>query len=253
MVYRERMLARLPRRVGVSVFVSRLFSGGVRVLAIPLLTLFIGWSALFAVHAYQYREEFVFVTIEESSSQALAALPLGLERLTGVFVDCEKRCLELEKKPRLWGVSLGAYYSASSQGIEFEESIDFSRGGKVTIPLGRPVSVPLRDLSGNIVELVDNSARVARGDLVIEGTERSGVVRFRYGGECFSLAPGESWAELLALVDGTVTEVDEESWEGAVQEYLASGVPVTRIAVCNRGFWPKAGVRAHDSRGGEVW
>ena len=97
-----------------------------------------------------------------------------------------------------------------------------------------------RDLSGNVIELIDNSARVVRGDLFIEGTARSGVVRFRYGGERFSLAPGESWAEILALEDGRLVTVDEASWESSIQEYLASGVPVTRVAVSNRGFWPKS-------------
>ncbi|MGI6662516.1 MAG: hypothetical protein ACOX4B_03430 [Bacillota bacterium] len=226
---------------------------GVRALAVPLIALLVGWTVLFLVNAYRYRDEFVFVTIEESSSQALAALPLGWERLTGIFVDCENRCLELKEKPRLWGVSLGAYYSASSQGIEFEESMDFSRTGKAAIPLRRPVSLAGRDLSGNVIELIDNSARVVRGNLVIEGTGRSGIVRFRYGGERFSLAPGESWAEILALVDGTPVRVDEGSWENAVQEYLASGVPVTRVAVSNRGFWPKEGVCAGEDQGGEVW
>jgi hypothetical protein len=221
-------------------------------LSIPLIVLLLGGFVLFAFHAHRYRDEFVFVTVEESSSQALSALPLGWERLTGIFVDCEEKHLELQRKPWLWGVSLGTYYSAYSQGIEYEESLDFSRTGKAVVPLGRPVFVAGRDLSGNVIELIDNSARVVRGDLFIEGTARSGVVRFRYGGERFSLAPGESWAEILALEDGRLVTVDEASWESSIQEYLASGVPVTRVAVSNRGFWPKSSVSGPEDRGGEA-
>lgn len=251
MVYRYRPPARSSGPVIRAAFTGRAFTRRIRVLTAGLLILFVGASALFVAHAYRYREEFVFVTVEESSSRALAALPLGWERLPGVFVDCESRSIELEKKPWLWGVSLGTHYSASSQGIEFEESTCFSRTGKGTVSLDRPISVTGRDLTGNEIQLVDNGARVVRGDLVIEGTARSGVVRFRYGGERFSLSPGESWAEVLALVDGDVVKVDPESWESAVDEYLALGAPLTRVAVANRGFWPKNGVLVPEDIGGE--
>ncbi len=227
-------------------------TSGRKALPAVLLALFLGVLAMSLIHAYRYKDHFVFVTVEESSSRALAAWPLGWERLPGVFVDCENRCLELEKTPRLWGVSLIAHYSASSQGIEYDESVDFSRTGKVIVALSRPVSATGRDLSGNDVELIDNSARVVRGDLVIEGTDRTGVVRFRYGGERFALSPGEAWAEVLALVDGSIVEIDPEAWEGTVDRYLNQGVPVTRVAVANRGLWPKSGVRQPEGEGGEI-
>jgi len=244
LVYKSFLGAGSRRRTGEAAPLRLLLRYGLRLIAISIAVFLAFRLISFLVSAYRFHGEFVFVTVEESSSQALAALPLGFERLSDTFVDCEERILELPKKPFLWGVSLGTYYSASSQGIEFEEWVKFSRTGKLTVPVGRPVDVKGRDLSGEAVPLVDNPARIVRGELVVERTERSGAIRFRYGDKRVTLRPGESWAEILALVDGVLVEIGADTWESALEEYLASGVPVTRVAVSNRGFWPKTGVYA---------
>jgi hypothetical protein len=100
--------------------------------------------------------------------------------------------------------------------------------------------------------MVDNSARVVRGELVVEKTESTGVVHLRYGGRRFSLSPGQSWAELLTSSDGEITEIPAGSWEEEVDACLAEGRPVTRLAIANRGFWPKSNVREYmpDPSGG---
>jgi hypothetical protein len=204
------------------------------------------------LHAYRYRDEFVFLTVEESSMTALAGLPIGWEKLPGAFIDCEDKSIELDRRPHLFGVSLGVHFVSSSRGIEFAESLRFSRLGRVSVGIGEPVSVQGLDWSGNKVEMVDNSARVVRGELVVEKTESPGVVHLRYGGRRFSLSPGQSWAELLTSSDGEITEIPAGSWEEEVDACLAEGRPVTRLAIANRGFWPKSNVREYmpDPSGG---
>lgn len=214
-----------------------------RGIALALIALVAAGMAAFGLHAYRCWDEFVFVTVEESSTSALAALPIGWERLPDTFVDCETRLVQVKKRPVLLGVSLGIHSVSSSQGIEFKESLRFSLTGKASVGLARPASVQGQDWLGNTVEMVNNAARVVRGDLAVEKTEASGVVHFRYGDKRFSLAPGQSWAELLAYSDGSLREIHPESWESEVDACLIAGIPVTRLAIANRGFWPKDGVR----------
>lgn len=199
-------------------------------------------AVAFGIHAFRFRDGFVFLTIEESSANALRGLPVAWERLPGVFIDCEAKSIELGRRPLLLGVSLGVHYVASSQGIELGEEVRFSRTGRISVRIADPLSVEGRDLSGAKVEMVDNSARVVRGNLVIEKTEASGVVHLRYGDKRFSLEPGESWAELLTLSGGRVREISPESWEAEVEDCLAAGASVTRLAIANRGLWPKRNV-----------
>lgn len=203
----------------------------------------IGLAAVLAAHAYRFKDDFVFLTVEESSASALAGLPVGWEKLPRAFIDCEAKIIELDRRPRLIGVSLCVHLSSSSQGIEFREHLGFSRTGRAFLRVAEPVSVKGRDWSGGEVEMVDNGARIVRGDLVVEKTEASGVVHLKYGGKRFSLAPGQSWAELLTVSAASVREIPPESWEAETEACFASGTPVTRLAIANRGFWPKANVR----------
>ncbi len=191
----------------------------------------------------QFRGRFIMVTVEESSTSAVTGWPLLAERLPGVFLDCASSAVSTQTKPGLLGVSLGVYYSATSQGIELGESLAFSRTGRATVPLTRPLSLVTEGLAGEREDIVDNRARVLAGDLTIESTTGDGTVRFRYGGERFSLKPGEAWAEMLVLETGGVKKIDPLNWVDEFPASLESGFPVTRLAIANRGFWPKANVR----------
>ncbi len=196
------------------------------------------------VRAWQFRDRFVMVTVEESSSSAVTSWPLLAERLPGVFLDCASQVVSMRSRPFLLGVSLGLYYSATSQGIEIADSIRLSRTGKAAVELDRPLSFMTDSLDGERIELVDNRARVVAGNLSVEGTSPAGTVRFRYGERRFSLAPGESWAELLVLTPDGPKAVDPRAWEDEFRLYMEKGYPATRIAIANRGFWPKSGVKA---------
>lgn len=196
------------------------------------------------VHVLRFRDCYVMVTVEESSTSAVTSWPLLSERMPGSFLDAEDRSLSLEEKPGLLGVSLCVHYSASSQGIEIADRVRFSRTGRAALNLNRPLSYVTGNLDGEPVELVDNRARVLAGDLVIEKTYPDGTIRFRYGGRRVTLAPGESWAELLALTPEGRKPIDPANWETEFRTCLEEGYPTTRLAVANRGLWPKSGVVA---------
>ena len=196
------------------------------------------------VRAWQFRDHFVMVTVEESSTSAVTSWPLLAERLPGSFLDCSSRTISIDEKPGLLGVSLCLHYSASSQGIEISDSMQFSRTGRASLELDRPLSLLSDTLDGGQVELVDNRARVLAGRLIVEKTSPDGSVRFRYGERQFTLGPGESWAELLALTPAGPKAVDPENWAGEFHDYLDKGYPTTRLAIANRGFWQKDDVVA---------
>ena len=184
------------------------------------------------------------VTVEESSTSAVTSWPLLAERLPGSFVDPSSKTVSLGSRPGLFGVSLCLHYNASSQGIDISDSVQFSRTGRVSLGLDHPLSYISDSMDGGQVELVDNRARVLGGRLVVEKTFADGSVRCLYGDRRITLKPGESWAQMLALTPEGPKEVDPAGWESEFYYYLEQGYPTTRLAVANRGFWPKSGVIA---------
>lgn len=190
-----------------------------------------------------FRDQFVMVTVEESSTSALVSWPLLMERTPGVFLDCQEKTISIDKKPNLLGVSLVVHCSLSSQGIEFSDSMSFSRLGRAKIDLRKPVRISTQGLDGNTVEMIDNSARITRGTLSIEKTSSDGTIVVKYGDERFQLKPGKSFAELRAKTPEGEKVIDAANWDNEFHESVESGYPVTRLVIVNRGFWPKAGVK----------
>lgn len=184
------------------------------------------------------------ITVEESSTMAVSSWPLLAERLPGVFLDAGSSAITVGRKPGLTGVSLGIFYSATSQGAEFFESMTFSRTGRATVRLTAPLSMVTEDLGGRQVETVDNLARIIAGDLRVEGTSSDGTVRLQYEGCRFTLRPGEVWAEMLVLRPDGVKRIDALNWADEFPDSIEQGYPVTRLAIANRGLWPKANVKA---------
>jgi len=213
-----------------------------RISVTVVLVFFLTAVCIVSLQLVRYRNEFVFVMVEESSSHALQALPFGWERLPGIFVDGDSKTIETQSVPSLLGASLAVHNISLSQGIEFAESLRFTALGRARLRLTEPLHVETRNLEGDPIEMIDNSARIVRGDLAITRTKRSGLVYFRYGDEVFTLGPGETWAELLALKDGSLVRIDPDNWEEEVDLCLLRGYPMTRLAVANMGLWPKSGV-----------
>lgn len=189
-------------------------------------------------------DAFVFLTVEESSLNALRGWPLTISETSGVFIDGLKQTLVLPEKRNLFGVCLGVYYSATSQGVEFNERMIFSRTGRAVLDLTEPVSILVPGMDGEPVELVNNLGRVVRGKLKVIRTQRDGTVEFEYGSQRITLKPGESWAELLVLEPGGPRAILPDEWEQELERCVRLGYPATRLAVANRGLWPKSGVKA---------
>jgi len=193
--------------------------------------------------ALKFRHCYVFLTVEESSLNALSAWPLTFEKIPAVFIDGREKALRIPTKRNLWGVSLGVYYSASSQGVEFSDKLIFSRLGKVTLKLEEPISLKVASLNGELVEAVENDARVLRGNLSITKTLPNGAVCIQYGDTEFRLEPGQSWAEILVLTPNGKKIITPSNWEDEVNKYMEKGYPMTRLAIANRGLWPKEKVK----------
>ncbi len=189
-------------------------------------------------------DQFVFLTIQESSLNALTGWPLITPENSQIFIDADEKMLFVPKKVNLFGVCLGIHYSALSQGVEFDESLTFSRMGRTTLNLPAPVSSTAPDIDGNIIELVNNQARVVRGKLTVQRARRDGTVHINYGSEKIKLAPGESWAELLVLEPTGPRRITAEKWQEELQRCFDLNYPATRLAIANRGLWPKSGVKA---------
>ncbi len=71
---------------------------------------------------FWFHNDYVFLTIEESSLNALNAWPLTYAESPEVFIDVQEKALVLSQEKSMSGVCLCIYYSASSQGVEFNES-----------------------------------------------------------------------------------------------------------------------------------
>ncbi len=191
---------------------------------------------------YMFRQNFVFVTVEESSTEALVSWPLLWDKYPQVFFDIGEKVLEAPQKISLAGVSLALYYSAISQGIEYHDDLSLSRTGKATLSLLEPLSLTSRNWDGDDVELVDNWARVLRGNLKVTKTTADGIIHLSYGGRKIVLEPGESWAELIIQTPDGIVEADASHWADLLADAMKNDWPATRLAIANLGLWPKSGV-----------
>lgn len=196
----------------------------------------------FIVKWFEFKDNYLFLTIEESSLNALTGWPMSFSDIPGVFIDAHDQSLILREDRNLAGVILGVYYTAVSQGIEFDEKLLFSRTGKASLDLLAPSSFMVSDMDGTLTELVDNNARILKGNLKVKKTHRNGTVEIQYGDDEIVLKPGESWAEMLVLGPDGVRAISHNNWEEEVDTCLSMGYPVTRLAIANRGLWPKSKV-----------
>lgn len=190
-------------------------------------------------HVLVFRDHYVMLTVEEASIGALLAWPPSGDQSVCAFVDCEESALHVAEPVRLTGVSLCVYRNATSQGILFSDSISFSRLGRGPIDLDRNVSLRLRSMEGQSIEAIQNDARILRGDLVLLSTGSDGTLSLRYAEEDIVLKPGEHWEELLISFPDGVRKVEAAGWVQSLNEAMAKGYPATRLALCNRGLWPK--------------
>lgn len=193
---------------------------------------------------FWFHNDYVFLTIEESSLNALNAWPLTYAESPEVFIDVQEKALALSQEKSMSGVCLCIYYSASSQGVEFNEKLLFSRTGRSVVDLTAPASLMVPNIEGEQIELVNNEARVLAGKLKVKKITQDGTVHLRYGSNDIVLRPGQSWAELLVLDSRGVIAVSEDAWDRELETCLQMGYPATRLAIANRGLWPKSGVKA---------
>jgi hypothetical protein len=196
---------------------------------------------------WSFKEHYVMLSVEEASSSALLTWPLAYQRQPVAFLDVHDRKLILPSRPRLFGVSLGMYYSAFSGGVQYEDQMYFSRTGRLSLALDDPLSFPVTTLDGTEVDAVQNKCRVIRGDLKVTKTRKDGTVVFQYGGKEHELAVREVFTELLALTPSGIIEIKEDEWEERVDECIENGYPITRLSVVNWGLWPKSGVEVGPS------
>ncbi|HHY68698.1 MAG TPA: hypothetical protein PLB36_03160 [Bacillota bacterium] len=199
--------------------------------------------APFVLRWLWFRDEYVFLTIEESSLNALSGWPMSFADIPQVFIDANEKALILSEKANLIGVHLGVHYSAVSQGVEFDEKLIFSRTGKASIDLSSPASFMISDMDGYLTELVNNDARIVKGNLEVKKTLRDGTVEITYGGQHITLKPGDVWAELLISEPTGVRAVSAADWEEEIDRCFRMGYPATRLAIANRGLWPKSNVK----------
>lgn len=206
-------------------------------------------TVMLILRGYWFRNQYVFLTVEESSINAITGWPLGLSDLSEVFIDANQEMLVLPENKNLLGVCLGLYYTASSQGIEFAEKLSFSRTGRAVLDLPALATLTVPNIDGELVELVNNQSRVISGKLKVKKTARDGTVHLKYGEKEFMLKPGEFWAELLVSDPGGPKVVSGDNWKEELQRCFEMGYPATRLAIANRGLWPKSGVKvgfSHD-------
>lgn len=212
----------------------------------PLFMLILILSVIalgFAVrHVLVFRDHYVMLTVEESSIGALLAWPPSGDQNPCAFVDCEESALHVSEPISLAGVSLCVYRNATSQGILFSDSISFSRLGRGRIDLDRDASVQMRNMEGLSIEALQNDARILRGNLVLRKTGSDGTLSLRYAGEDIVLKSGEHWEELLVSFPNGVRRVEAADWVQSLNEAMENGYPATRLALCNRGLWPKGKV-----------
>jgi hypothetical protein len=206
-----------------------------------LLYLCVLSAGLYVWLLFDNPEEFVMITIEESSTSVLKAYPMTSERIPGVFLDEATKTVLFEDNPNLSKVSLVLHYTAVSQGIEYHDQLILSCKDKAKLKMSGPLSLLVEGPGGEKVEAIDNRSRVVSGDLEATICDPDGSVQIRYGSHEFTLAPGQSWAQLLALTPGGTVEILPEDWESCFDLHVENGYPITRVAIANRGLWPKNG------------
>ena len=190
-----------------------------------------------------FGDSFVFVTVEESSLNAITGWPLTMPEPSQVFIDTGEKILVTPGKKNLLGICLGVYYSASpGSGIPRAPGFVPDRQGSVGSHCACLFVAP--GIDGEAVELVNNLARVVSGKLKIVKTRRDGTVELEYGSKRIVLGPGESWAELLVLEPGGPRAISADRWKEELDRCVRLAYPATRLAIANRGFWPKSGVKA---------
>lgn len=213
-----------------------------RLFIVALSLAFLLGIGLVVRHTLVFKDSYVMLTVEESSTSAVSSWPLLWEGIPTAYLDCAEKVLQVPNRVNLTGVSLCVYRSATSQGILFSDSIVFSRLGFGQIDLDREASIPTRDFQGRAIESLDSSARVLRGDLKVRKTLSGGTVHLEYGGRQITLKPGESWAELLVSTPDGIREIEAHEWTEKMNEAWANGWPATRLALYNWGLWPKGRV-----------
>ncbi len=198
---------------------------------------------IFFNHLLRFKDSYVLLLVEESSSAALLGWPSSWLDVPSAFLDTEERALCLSKKQNMAGVCLALQYTATSGGVQIADSIRFSRTGKAHLPLTKPLSLTGTSPQGEATELVDNGARVILGDLKVRKTGKDGTVRMDYGGQTICLEPHEVWHSLVVLTPEGQVALKEEDWQEGLTEAYARGYPFTRVVFANMGLWPKANVR----------
>lgn len=190
-------------------------------------------------HLAGYKGNYVMISVEESSSLALRTWPVLSEDPVQAWPDVETRTLELAGRSIPRTAVMAVHYSANSLGVRFSDRVLFSATGRLRLPLLRPLSWRVPGENGELVEAVDNSARVLLGDLCFDSCDPRGSVTLRYGTHRVQLGPGESWGVLLVARDEGIQEIAAERWREEVEQAIALGYPVTRLMVTNMGLWPR--------------
>ncbi|MBE3519768.1 MAG: hypothetical protein IMW97_05620 [Firmicutes bacterium] len=216
-------------------------------LGVPLLV-----TALLVGNLARYKGCYVMIRVEESSTLALRAWPVLSEDPAQAWADPETKTLELTRTKMPWTAIMAVHYSANSLGVRFYDGLSFSSTGRMKLPLTQPISWLVPGENGEMVEGVDNSARVLLGDLRFEGCTPQGRVAFKYGPARIVLEPGESWGILLVSDGNGIREISGDSWRQELEEAMVRGYPATRLMVTNLGLWPKAGVTTV-GEGGHGW
>jgi len=209
-----------------------------------IIALGLGLAALaYVLSSVRFKDAFIFLSVEESSSNALSVWPPGYEKMPQAIIDPSEKSLLLPKKKSLFGVRLCIYYSVFSQGIQISDDLRFWRLGRGAVRLSKPVLLPVIDLRGETIQAVDNEARVVGGDLEVTETSPEGKVTLKYGGRSIVLHPGETFNQLLVKTPEGVKEVRVPEAAEAIERYLEKGYPLTRLTVTNWGLWPKTNVQ----------
>lgn len=213
---------------------------------VTLFTLLLTGFLVFT-HVSRFRDSFVLLLVEESSTASLRTWPLTWEGVPGAFVDTVTQTLSLPRRKNLTGVCLVLHYTATSLDVEIEDSVRFSRIGKLRLGLTKPISLVGCDINGEVMELVENRARVIEGDLIVEKTLVDGAVHLDYAGNKIVLGPGDTWERLAMLRPEGRVILTPGNWRAGLAEAMIEGYPLTRIAFANMGLWPKANVHWGES------
>lgn len=180
---------------------------------------------------------YAFLVVDEANGRApREGWTAGVE--SAAWWDGEGNLRVVRGAVRPWH-RLVCLHEVDAAGVLVESRLTGARHLPARLDLARPV------------QAMAEGARVLAGPLEVLGVDAAGSLHLRYGGQAFTLAPGQSWA-CLGVRDGAgerwFSPSDAPAWEAAVEEALASGEAVTRLVVTYRGRWrhgrvaPGAGV-----------